>query len=150
MTYTLLFGNNFISESPKSVKYDNVILFRLDEDINGPHMSTQLFDFTGDSLIVKVEKNICTYCVRDLVKKKNERIYVLIDNRKGENLIQSRVIDRKTILVSGIFSFKEFMLVATQNYIILPSGKRMMHSRTIARYGSVSITDNGIIPDISG
>jgi hypothetical protein len=150
MTYTLLFGNNFISESPKSVKYDNVILFRLDEDINGPHMSTQLFDFTGDSLIVKVEKNICTYCVRDLVKKKNERIYVLIDNRKGENLIQSRVIDKKTILVSGIFSFEEFMLVATQNYIILPSGKRMMHSRISARYGSVSITDNGIIPDISG
>jgi hypothetical protein len=56
-------------------------------------------------------------------------------------------LDKKTILVSGIFSFKEFVLVSTQNYIVLPSGKKMMHNRVSARNGPVLIINEGIIQE---
>jgi hypothetical protein len=145
MVYTLLFGNNFISESPRSVKVNNKVLFDLNEDDNGPYLSTLIFDSSGEKIIVKVERNVCTYYnSQELVRKHNERNYVLIDNKYGENTLQSRVLDKKTILVSGIFSFKEFVLVSTQNYIVVPSGKKMMYNRVSARNGSVVIMNEGI------
>jgi hypothetical protein len=148
MVYTLLFGNNFISESPRCVKIHNKVLFDLNEDDNGPYLSTQIFDSSGENIIVKVERNICTYYnSQELVRKYNERNYLLIDNKYGENTLQSRVLDKKTILVSGIFSFKEFVLVSTQNYIVLPSGKKMMHNRVSARNGPVLIINEGIIQE---
>ena len=151
MVYTLLFGNNFISESPRSVKIYNKVLFDLNEDDNGPYLSTQIFDSSGENIIVKVERNICTYYnSQELVRKYNERNYLLIDNKYGENTLQSRVLDKKTILVSGIFSFKDFALVSTQNYIVLPNGKKMMHNRVSARNGSVIIIDEGIRKEDNG
>jgi hypothetical protein len=59
-------------------------------------------------------------------------------------------LDKKTILVSGIFSFKEFVLVSTQNYIVLPGGKKMMYDRVSARNGSVIIIDEGIKQEDNG
>jgi hypothetical protein len=56
-------------------------------------------------------------------------------------------LDKNTILVSGVFSSKEFVLISTQNYIVLPSGNKMMHDRVSARKGSVRITDEGIKPE---
>lgn len=148
MVYTLLFGNNFISESPRCVKIQKKVLFDLNEDDNGPYLSTQIFDSSGENIIVKVERNVCTYYnSQELVRKHNERNYLLIDNKNGENTLQSRVLDKKTILVSGIFSFKEFVLVSTQNYIVLPSGKKMMHNRVSARNGPVLIINEGIIQE---
>jgi hypothetical protein len=65
----------------------------------------------------------------------------------GENVIQSRILDKTTILVSGMFSLKENVLVVTQNYIVSPTGKRIMHSRISAKNSSVTLTDVEIVPD---
>ena len=149
MAYTLIFGNNFIDDSPKSITYNNKTLLFLDEDSSGPYITTQIFDSTGDNLIIKVEGNICSYCNQELVEKHNDRSHLLIINKEGEIMLQSRVLDKKTILVSGVFSFKDFSLIATQNYLILPNGKKMMHNRVRANDGSVKVTaEDGIKPDI--
>ena len=97
LVYTLLFGNNFISESPKSVGVYDQVLFLINEDLNGPYLTAEMSDSsTTDNIIVKVEKNICTYYdSQKLVKKRNERSYLLIDNKEGENVLQSRVLDDK-------------------------------------------------------
>jgi hypothetical protein len=147
MTYTLLFGNNFISDSPKSVECGSTTLFSLGEDSNGPYMTTKLSDLSGKHVILSIDKNICTYCAHDLVLKKNERRHILIDNKERENVIQSRILDKTTILVSGMFSIKESVLVVTQNYVTSLSGKRIMHSRISAKNGSVTVTDEEIVPD---
>jgi hypothetical protein len=145
MSYTLLFGNNFVYDSPQSVKINDKILFYLSEDDNGPYLTTEIFDSTGD-VIVKIEKNICTHLHgKELIQKYNQRNYVLINNTEGENVVQSRILDKKTILVSGIFYFKELKLIATQNYIILPDGKRMMYNRVSSKNGDVIITEEGIL-----
>lgn len=147
MTYTLLFGNNFISDSPKTVECDNITLFSLGEDRNGPYLTTKLFDLSGKRTILSVDKNFCTYCADDLVLKKNERSHVLIDNKEKENIIQSRILGNATILVSGMFSIRKSVLVVTQNYVMSLSGKRIMHSRITAKNGSVTVTDDEIVPD---
>jgi hypothetical protein len=149
VAYTLIFGNNFIDDSPKSITYNNKTLLFLDEDSSGPYITTQIFDSTGDNLIIKVEGNICSYYNQELVEKHNDRNHLLIINKEGEIMLQSRVLDKKTILVSGVFSFKDFVLIATQNYLILPNGKKMMHNRVRANDGSVKVTaEDGIKPDI--
>ena len=148
MAFTLIFGNNFITDSPQSVKIYEKVLFLLNEDEHGPYLTTQIFDSSGDNIIVRVERNISTfYDSKQFVRKHNERNHLLIDNKDGENILQSRVLDKNTILVSGVFSFKEFVLISTQNYIVLPSGNKMMHDRVSARKGSVRITDEGIKPE---
>ena len=148
MTYTLLFGNNFVSESPKSVNFCGRTLFLLKEDTTGPYLTAQIFDATADHLIVKVQGNICTYCSQKLIMVHNERNHILINNHEGENIIQSRILDKKTILISGVFSYRDFIVTVTQNYILLPNGKKVMHDRVSARGGSVRITyDEGIIPE---
>ncbi len=145
MPYTLLFGNNFIYESPQSVRIYDKILFYLSEDDYGPYLTTEIFDSGGENVIVKVEKNTCTYLNgKGLIQKYNQRNYILINNKEGENIIQSRILDKKTILVSGIFHFKEFKLIATQNYIILPDGKRMMYNKVNSKNGHVMITAESI------
>lgn len=150
MSYTLLFGNNFVYDSPQSVKINDKILFYLSEDDNGPYLTTEILDSTGDSVIVRIEKNMCTYLLeKELIQKYNQRNYILINNKEGENIIQSRILDKKTILVSGIFYFKEFKLIATQNYIILPDGKRMMYNKVSSKNGDVMITEEGIIAERS-
>jgi hypothetical protein len=98
-------------------------------------------------LILNIDKNTCTFCSQDLILKKNERSHLLVDNKEGENVIQSRVLDKTTIMVSGTFSIKDHVLVVTQNYIISPSGKRIMHSKISANSGAVSVTDDEIRPD---
>src|ERR671921_813894 len=91
------------------------------------------------------EKNYCIFYNEDeFIKQKNQRDHVLLKNRKGEIIIESRVLDKEMILVSGIFSFKEFVLTATQNYLILPNGQWLMHNRTAANNNSVTITEFGI------
>jgi hypothetical protein len=145
MPYTLLFGNNFIYESPQSVRIYDKILFYLSEDDYGPYLTTEIFDSGGENVIVKVEKNTCTYLNgKELIQKYNQRNYILINNKEGENIIQSRILDKKTILVSGIFQFKEFKLIATQNYIILPDGKRMMYNKVNSKNRHVMITAESI------
>jgi len=129
LSYTLIFGNNFISESPKSIKIYDRILFSLGENNLGPYLSAEISDNMGKQLI-KVDHNACIYYHEKLIN--------------GENILESRVLDKKTILVSGMFAFPEFILIATQNYIVMPSGKRLMHSRVNAKNGDVAITEDGL------
>ena len=82
--------------------------------------------------------------MKNLLNKKNQRDHVLLKDKKGEIMIESRVLDKEMILVSGIFSFKEFVLTATQNYLILPNGQWLMHNRSTANNSSVTITEFGI------
>jgi hypothetical protein len=148
MTYTLIFGNNFISDNPKSVTCNGTTLFSLGEDTDGPHLTAKLIDLSANNVKLSIDKNHCTFCAYDLILKKNARSHILIDNKEGENVIQSRILDASTIFVSGMFAIKDSVsLVVTQNYIISPSGKKIMHSRICARNGSISITNNGIVSE---
>lgn len=97
--------------------------------------------------MLSIDKNSCTHCAQDLVLKKNERSHILIDNKERENIIQSRILDKITILVSGMFPINEYMLVVTQNYVMSLSGKRIMHSRISAKDGTVTITNDEIRAD---
>jgi hypothetical protein len=143
LSYTLIFGNNFVSGSPKSIKIYDRILFSLGENGLGPYLSAEISDNLGNPL-VKVDQNECIYYDEKLINKSREPEHILIININGENILESRVLDKRTILVSGLFAFPQFMLIATQNYIVMPSGKRIMHSRINARDGDVTITEDGL------
>jgi hypothetical protein len=106
-------------------------------------LSTEISDNIGNQL-VKVEQNACIYYHEELINKSREPEHILIININGENILESRILDKKTILVSGRFTFSQFMLVATQNYILMPDGKRLMHSRINAKNGDVAITEEGL------
>jgi hypothetical protein len=121
----------------------NEVLFSLGEDSEGPYLTTSIFD-SNENMLIKIEKNNCIFCNEKFIKQKNQRDHVLIKDRKGEIMIESRVLDKEMILVSGIFSFKEFVLTATQNYLILPNGQWLMHNRSTANNSSVIITEFGI------
>ena len=143
MSYTLIFGNNFVSDSPKSIKIYDRTLFSLGENSLGPYLSAEISDKLGNQL-VKVDQNACIYYREKLINKSREPEHILIININGENILESRVLDKKTILVSGLFAFPQFMLIATQNYIVMPSGKKLMHSRINAKNGDVTITEDGL------
>lgn len=69
LPYTLLFGNNFITDSPLSVKMDNKVLFLLGEDSEGPYVTTSILDSNENTLII-VERNNCIFCNKEFIKKK--------------------------------------------------------------------------------
>jgi hypothetical protein len=122
----------------------NEVLFSLGEDSAGPYLTTSIFD-SNEKTLIKIEKNNCIFCNEEFIIQKNQRDHILLKDRKGEIMLESRVLDdKKMILVSGIFSFKKFVLTATQNYLILPNGQWMMHNRTAANNSSVTITEFGI------
>jgi hypothetical protein len=63
----------------------------------------------------------------------------------GKIVFEFRILDKNTILVSGIFFINEnHKLEVTQNYIILPSGKWIMHDRIDSFSKDVIITNEGI------
>jgi hypothetical protein len=144
MEYKLLIGNNFIFGNPKNVYYKNSQLFGIDEDKDGPYIDTELFDITG-SKIVDIKKNNLLLCSNKLDKKVLGRDHLLIIDKNGEIIIESRVSDKDTIIISGKFIVNEIVLIITQNYILLPNGKRLMHSKVKSNNNSVIITENGII-----
>lgn len=144
MGYKLLIGNNFIFGNPKNVYYKNSQLFGIDEDKDGPYIDTELFDITG-SKIVDIKKNNLLLCSKQLDKKVLRRDHILIIDKYGEITIESRVFDKDTIIISGKFIVNEVVLIITQNYILLPNGKRLMHSKVTSNNNSVIITENGII-----
>ncbi len=145
MTFTLLIGNNFISNSPKNIKYKDKILFRLDQnqETNVPSISVNVCDRKNNQ-IVKVENNILKECSSELIKKKLDPTHILIVDKSGEIIFESRVLDSKTILVSGIFYIDDSKLIITQNYIVLPSEKWIMHDKVNAYNKDITITNEGI------
>lgn len=144
MEYKLLIGNNFIFGNPKTIYYNNSHLFSLDEDIDGPYIDTELFDITGNK-IVEIKKNNLLLCDTELDKKVLKRDHILIIDKNGEIIIESRVFDKDTIIISGRFIVNRVVLTITQNYILLPNGKRIMHSKVKAHNNSVIITEKGIV-----
>ena len=144
MEYKLLIGNNFIFGNPKNVYYKNSQLFGIDEDKDGPYIDIDLFDITG-SKIVEIKKNNLLLCNNQLDKKVLRRDHILIIDKNGEIIIESRVFDKDTIIISGTFIVNEVVLIITQNYILLPEGKKLMHSKVKSKNNSVIITENGII-----
>jgi len=144
MEYKLLIGNNFIFGNPKNIYYNNSHLFSLDEDIDGLYIDTELFDITGNK-IVEIKKNNLVLCDTELDKKVLKRDHILIIDKNGEIIIESRVVDKDTIIISGRFIVNRVVLTITQNYILLPNGKRIMHSKVKAHNNSVIITEKGIL-----
>ncbi|HEX6645823.1 MAG TPA: hypothetical protein VF047_01445 [Nitrososphaeraceae archaeon] len=144
MEYKLLIGNNFIFGNPKNIYYNNSHLFSLDEDIDGLYIDTELFDITGNK-IVEIKKNNLLLCDTELDKKVLKRDHILIIDKNGEIIIESRVVDNDTIIISGRFIVNRVVLTITQNYILLPNGKRIMHSKVKAHNNSVIITEKGIV-----
>ena len=144
MKYKLLIGNNFIFGNPKNVYYKNSQLFGIDVDKDGPYINTEVFDING-SKIVEIKKNNLLLCNSKLNKKVLRRDHILIMDKNGEIIVESRVFDKDTIIISGKFIVNEEELTITQNYILLPDGKRIMHSKVKADNNSLIITENGII-----
>ena len=145
MTFTLLIGNNFISNSPRSIRYNEKSLFKLEQisDSHNPSISVNIVDLNNKKIIEVVE-NVCKYCSPDLIMKKSDLEHVLIVDKEGEIVFESRVLDKKTILVSGIFYVDDLKLTITQNYIILPTQKWIMHDKVDANNKDINITNEGI------
>ncbi len=145
MTFTLLIGNNFISNSPRSIRYNEKFLFKLEQisDSQNPFISVNIVD-PDNKLVIEVVENVCKYCSPDLKIKKSDLDHVLIVDKAGEIVFESRVLDKKTILVSGIFYVDDLKLTITQNYIILPTQKWIMHDKVDANNKDINITNEGI------
>ena len=145
MTFTLLIGNNFISNSPKSIRYNEKSLFKLEQisDSQNPFISVNIVD-PDNKLVIEVVENVCKYCSPDLKIRKSDLDHVLIVDKAGEIVFESRVLDKKTILVSGIFYVDDLKLTITQNYIILPTQKWIMHDKVDANNKDINITNEGI------
>ena len=145
MTFTLLIGNNFISNSPRSIRYNEKSLFKLEQisDSQNPFISVNIVD-PDNKLVIEVVENVCKYCSPDLKIRKSDLDHVLIVDKAGEIVFESRVLDKKTILVSGIFYVDDLKLTITQNYIILPTQKWIMHDKVDANNKDINITNEGI------
>jgi hypothetical protein len=150
MEYTLLIGNNFISNSPKKIMFYDKLLFALNKKNDGdgdgdvPSISAKINNNLNKT-VVEVNENKCTFCDANLIKKIDAPEHVVITEESGEIVFESRILDKKTLLVSGTFYVEENQkMVATQNYIILPSGKWIMHDRIDSNNKDVVITNEGI------
>lgn len=145
MTYTLLMGNNFILNSPKKIKFYDKLLFTLNEkNENYPPLISVNID-NNNKKIIEVNENKCRYCDDKLIKKRDNEDHILITEESGEIMFESRILDRNSILVSGVFHIDENQkLIVTQNYIILPSGKWIMHDRLDSNNKDIVITNDGI------
>ena len=144
MEYKLLIGNNFVFGKPKKIYYNDSHIFSIDEDIEGPYIDTELLDATGKK-IIEIKKNNLLLCNPEFNKKVVKRDHILIIDKNGEIIIESRVFNKDTIIISGKFVVNEVILTITQNYILLPDGKRIMHSKFRSDNNSVTITDQGIL-----
>lgn len=144
MEYKLLIGNNFVFGKPKKIYYKDSHIFSIDEDIDGPYIDIELLDTTGKK-IIEIKKNNLLLCNFEFDKKVVKRDHILILDKNGEIIIESRVLNKDTIIISGRFVIKDVILTITQNYILLPEGKRIMHSKFRSDNNSVTITDQGIL-----
>jgi len=143
MEFKLLIGNNFVFGKPKKIYYKDSHIFSIDEDIDGPYIDTELLDTTGKK-IIEIKKNNLLLCNSEFDKKVVKRDHVLILDKNGEIIIESRIFNKDTIIISGRFVINDVILTITQNYIMLPDGKRIMHSKFRSDNNSVTITEQGI------
>ncbi len=141
-------GNNFISNSPKKIKFYDKIIFALNEkntDVTDTPLISAIISNNDNKTIVEVNDNKCDYCDAELIKKIDRKEHILITDEGGEIMFESRLLDKNTILVSGVFNIDNNQkLVVTQNYITLPSGKWIMHDRINSNNRDIVITSDGI------
>ena len=143
MSYKLIIGNNFVLNSPKRIFLMDKKIFSIDEDNNGVYVDSEIVDKNGKN-ILSIKKNKLVFCIEDFKIKKDKRDHILVLNSQGEIVLESRVYDKKTLIVSGIFTLGELTCTITQNYILLSNGKRMMHSRVDSQNKSICIGYDGI------
>ncbi|MGD1836486.1 MAG: hypothetical protein ACPKPY_00325 [Nitrososphaeraceae archaeon] len=143
MIYTLLIGNNFIENSPKQILLNGQKIFSIHEEEHGPSITSIIYG-QNNNKIIEVERNVIKYYSDDLSFKINEKSHILIQDKTGKNILQSRIIDKQMLLVSGIFFIGSDSLSITQNYLITPSGKRIMHDKIDSKNGIINITNNEI------
>ncbi|HET9773970.1 MAG TPA: hypothetical protein VFP25_03205 [Nitrososphaeraceae archaeon] len=118
-------------------------IFSIGEDNNGVYIDSEIVDKNGKN-ILSIKKNKLVYCIEDFKIKKDKRDHILVLNSQGEIVLESRVYDKKTLIVSGIFTLDELTCTITQNYILLSNGKRIMHSRVDSQNKNICIGDDGI------
>lgn len=143
MSYKLIIGNNFVLNSPKRIFLMDKEIFSIGEDNNGVYVDSEIVDKNGKN-ILGIKKNKLVFCIEDFKIKKDKRDHILVLNSKGEIVLESRVYDKKTLIVSGIFTLDELTCTITQNYILLSNGKRIMHSRVHSENKNICIGDDGI------
>jgi len=143
MSYKLIIGNNFVLNSPKRIFLMDKEIFSIGEDNNGVYIDSEIVDKNGKN-ILSIKKNKLVFCIEDFKIKKDKRDHILVLNSQGEIVLESRVYDKKTLIVSGIFTFDELTCTITQNYILLSNGKRIMHSRVDSENKNICIGDEGI------
>jgi len=143
MSYKLIIGNNFVLNSPKRIFLMDKEIFSIGEDNNGVYVDSEIVDKNGKN-ILSIKKNKLVFCIEDFKIKKDKRDHILVLNSQGEIVLESRVYDKKTLIVSGIFTFDELTCTITQNYILLSNGKRIMHSRVDSENKNICIGDDGI------
>lgn len=145
MSYKVIIGNNFLNNNPTGVYLFERKLFSINKENDFPYISCKINDDRNNNFI-EIYKNKIIFSHASVSVKKNTKDHILLLNPEGEILIESRVVDRKTLIVSGIFSSKNMTCIITQNYIFLTNGKRIMHSKIDSNNGDVTITDEGIRP----
>ncbi len=128
MVFTLLIGNNFIYESPRSVVFNNNVLFEITDREDGPKLSSVITDIK-ENILIKIKENHCEYYNKDLIKKIESKEHILILDNIGNIVFELRIVDKEMIIVSGLFASNGEILNITQNYIVLPSGKWIMHKK---------------------
>lgn len=143
MSYKLIIGNNFVLNSPKRIFLMDKEIFSIGEDNNGVYVDSEIVDKNGKN-ILSIKKNKLVFCMEDFKIKKDKRDHILVLNSQGEIVLESRVYDKKTLIVSGIFTLDEFSCIITQNYILLSNGKRIMHSRVDSENKNIYVGDDGI------
>jgi len=147
VSYKVIIGNNFINNNPLGVYLFKRKLFSINKEKDFPYLSCKIIHDRNNNFI-EIDKNKIIFSHDSISIKKNSKDHILLLNTEGEILIESRVVDRKTLIVSGIFSSKNMTCIITQNYVLL-DGKRIMHSKIDSNNGYVTITDEGIRPFIS-
>ncbi|MGB9168998.1 MAG: hypothetical protein WCB31_08740 [Nitrososphaeraceae archaeon] len=118
-------------------------IFSIGEDNNGVYIDSEIVDKNGKN-ILSIKNNKLVFCIEDFKIKKDKRDHILVLNSQGEIVLESRVYDKKTLIVSGIFTLDELTCTITQNYILLSNEKRIMHSRVDSENKNICIGDEGI------
>ncbi|MFB5600146.1 MAG: hypothetical protein ACE5SW_07980 [Nitrososphaeraceae archaeon] len=143
MVYKLIIGNNFINNNPKAVYLFDRKIFSIERENDIPYISCKIID-DMNNIILEVEKNNILFNKNIMDIKKYRRDHILVLNKNGEIVLESRIVDKSILIVSGIFPSENFTCTITQNYILLSSGKRIMHSRIDSNNGNISISNEGI------
>lgn len=136
----VIIGNNFINGIPRSLEYDDNTLFSMAIKDDIPVISTSIFD-NYKNKIVEVKFNEVLYCSEKLTKRVNNQ-HIVIENSDKQIIFELRYPDPKTIIIGGLFYYEQLFI--TQNYILLPSSKRIMYNKISSNLDRLIIDENGM------